>query len=285
MDIFEFEKISYSNIDYAGDKIDIIRVNSFDTKEGWTVNFHKHIFFEFHYVLEGSTYTKFRDNEIEIKQGYFYVMRPDIIHAHYQKHGTSHKAFSMAWGMTASAGSKGLAEMFKNISPELKKDDGSIRRELDNFVNEYYDNQPVELLKLDFCRLLYAVASSFGKIQSYGNKNNIEKNIIEETLLFMNDNIERDLKAYDIASAIHISYPHLARLFSKILNSSVKKTYNDMKIEKAKDLLKQTSLTVEQIAIQSGFNNSNYFYEIFKKKIGMTPVEFRKSNNSYCNKI
>lgn len=285
MDTCEFSRISYSNIDYAGNKIDIIRLNYFEAKEDWTVNFHKHIFFEFHYVLEGIAYTKFRDNEMEIKHGHFYVMRPDIIHAHYQKCGTSHKAFSMAWSMNVSADNDGFTDMFNSISPELRQDDGSIRREFDNFVNEYNSNLPVEFLKFDFCRILYAIVRTLGIIQSPENRNNLEKSIIEEALLFMNDNIEGDLKASDIANAIHISYPHLSRLFSKVLNSSVKKTYNDMKIEKAKNLLKQTCLTVKQIALQSGFSNSNYFYEAFKKKTGITPMEFKKANNLYCIEI
>jgi len=49
-----------------------------------------------------------------------------------------------------------------------------------------------------------------------------------------------------------------------------------IRIEKAKDLLKDTTLTVSDVALETGFNSSTYFTRAFKKWQNMTPSEYRK---------
>jgi YesN/AraC family two-component response regulator len=53
-----------------------------------------------------------------------------------------------------------------------------------------------------------------------------------------------------------------------------------IRIEKASALLSQTSKTVETVARETGFDNSNYFIRVFKLLVGMTPNEYRQSCNA-----
>jgi len=48
--------------------------------------------------------------------------------------------------------------------------------------------------------------------------------------------------------------------------------------EKAVELLLHTSCTVQMINEKVGIVNTNYFYSLFKKKYGMTPLEYRKNH-------
>ncbi len=54
-----------------------------------------------------------------------------------------------------------------------------------------------------------------------------------------------------------------------------------MRLEHARELLSlpNTELTIEAIAIDSGFGSRNTFYRLFREKYGLTPVEFRKLAN------
>lgn len=49
----------------------------------------------------------------------------------------------------------------------------------------------------------------------------------------------------------------------------------NLRIEQAKKLLKTSSLPITDVALMSGFNNSNYFSTAFKKEVGKSPVEYR----------
>ncbi len=52
-----------------------------------------------------------------------------------------------------------------------------------------------------------------------------------------------------------------------------------LKIEKAQELLYSTDMSVSEIASAVGIPDFNYFSRVFKKKVGSTPMAFRKSNN------
>ena len=280
MKLIEFDKIAYSSINYAYNNIDIVRLSYFEAEDNWRIPFHKHIFYEFHYILEGIAYTKFRDTEIEAGPGDFYIMQPNLIHAHYQTAKSYHKAFSMAWKMEPIGCGGSIYSVFNDITSDLNNDNGIIRREIENLMKENEEDMPHEILKLDVCRLIYSLAGMYGNLKPLKYKKNLANDIVDEAMVFMNDNIEKDIRATDISDAVHVSYAHLSRLFDKVLGSSVKKIYRGMKMQKAKDLLNHTELTIEKIALQSGFMNLNYFYDMFKKEIGLTPNEFRRSNKN-----
>ena len=52
---------------------------------------------------------------------------------------------------------------------------------------------------------------------------------------------------------------------------------NNYKIERSKDLLKNTNMTLLDISLEVGFNNQSYYSTIFKKYTNMTPQEYRET--------
>lgn len=84
-----------------------------------------------------------------------------------------------------------------------------------------------------------------------------------------------DFTLTTITDMVKMSPTYVGRLFSKITSESVVDYINHVRIDKAKVLLKGTSLTIEQISQQTGFNNVAYFYRVFKKETSVTPKEYR----------
>ncbi|MNL70879.1 HTH-type transcriptional activator Btr [compost metagenome] len=66
-------------------------------------------------------------------------------------------------------------------------------------------------------------------------------------------------------------------MFKNNLGRTFSEYVAELRIRKARELLKQTDLSIEQIAVKSGYVDYYYFNKVFKKHCGMTPTKFRKS--------
>ncbi len=79
----------------------------------------------------------------------------------------------------------------------------------------------------------------------------------------------------ELAEKMHLSKPYL----SKYIREKSGKTFGDIvknvRMKKARTLLKNTSMTVENIADSVGYQNVEHFNRLFKKRYGMTPVQYR----------
>lgn len=81
----------------------------------------------------------------------------------------------------------------------------------------------------------------------------------------------------DLAGQIHLCRSESCRLFKRYMNVSMFDYLLDYRVERSLELLRQSSLDVTQIAGRVGFANPGYYSRIFKRKIGCTPLEYRKS--------
>lgn len=105
----------------------------------------------------------------------------------------------------------------------------------------------------------------------------------EETLKAQFDSnllIDRGLPAVgDIASALNISPNYLSSLLRTLTGRNAQQHIHELLIEKAKEKLSTTDLTVSEIAYALGFGHSQSFSKLFKTKTRLTPLQFRQSFN------
>ena len=72
----------------------------------------------------------------------------------------------------------------------------------------------------------------------------------------------------------NMSSVYLGQLFKRETGKTFSRFLNELRVEHAKKLFKKTSLKANQIAIQVGYMNTDYFYNIFKKVTGEYPSEY-----------
>lgn len=89
---------------------------------------------------------------------------------------------------------------------------------------------------------------------------------------------EPRLQISDVAETLHITTNHLSKLFRQEVGMSALDYLQGVRLEYAIHLLRDHSLTVQEIAHESGFETANYFTRLFRRKTGMTPSAFRKQN-------
>jgi AraC family transcriptional activator of pobA len=82
-----------------------------------------------------------------------------------------------------------------------------------------------------------------------------------------------------IAETLHISNKYLGSLLKQLTGQTTQQHIQNKLVEKAKQKLSTTNLTVSEIAYQLGFEHSQSFNKLFKIKTNLSPLEFRKSFN------
>ncbi|MBB6054438.1 AraC family transcriptional regulator [Tolumonas osonensis] len=93
---------------------------------------------------------------------------------------------------------------------------------------------------------------------------------------FIEKNYQQPLTRESVAAEFFISPNYLSWLFRKEGHITFNDFINFVRLERAKYLLKRFDITIHEIAQQCGFNDSNYFCRIFKKKTALAPSEYRK---------
>lgn len=86
----------------------------------------------------------------------------------------------------------------------------------------------------------------------------------------------RDISLKTLSNLLNISAAYLGQLFKNETGELFSNYLNKLRIERSKALLRDTSLTLNEIAQQVGYANASYFYNIFKKYTNKTPSQYRK---------
>lgn len=93
---------------------------------------------------------------------------------------------------------------------------------------------------------------------------------------YININYAQEISMEQLCQVSGVSKQHLCRLFKTGLNSRPMEYIAKRRIRAAKEMLSDTSLSVEDIALETGFCTSSYFCKLFKRYEGITPTQFRK---------
>ncbi|HEX8185007.1 MAG TPA: AraC family transcriptional regulator [Blastocatellia bacterium] len=100
---------------------------------------------------------------------------------------------------------------------------------------------------------------------------------LRRAIEFMHDNYERELALEEIASAAYLSEYHFARLFKQITGVTPHVYLANVRLEHARRLLAETSLSISQVATRVGYQSQSHFTKIFKSVTGVTPRTYRDS--------
>jgi two-component system response regulator YesN len=84
-----------------------------------------------------------------------------------------------------------------------------------------------------------------------------------------------DLSLDDVSTHVSLSSSHFSVVFSQETCQTFKEFLTEVRIKKAKELLRTTALRATDIAYQVGYNDPHYFSAAFKKNTGLSPTEFR----------
>lgn len=101
--------------------------------------------------------------------------------------------------------------------------------------------------------------------------------LLLRVMAFLRENFHRqDLTLERIARVVHLSPAYLSHLFSKELNMTMTQYLTGVRLEAARALLRDTEMSVSELAMQVGYDDPGYFCKIFKKYMKTSPGAYRQ---------
>lgn len=102
--------------------------------------------------------------------------------------------------------------------------------------------------------------------------------VISSILQIAEENYQReDLSLQDVADEVNLSIPYLSKLFRKELGYTFVDYLTDLRIRKAIELLHDDSMKMYEIAESVGYASQHYFSNVFKKKLGISPIDYKRN--------
>ncbi|MEK5406698.1 AraC family transcriptional regulator [Paenibacillus sp. FSL W8-0439] len=98
---------------------------------------------------------------------------------------------------------------------------------------------------------------------------------LQHMVSYIEFNYKKTITLLDISTSANISKSEASRVFQSYMHCSPIEFLLRHRIEAAKRLLSMTDYSIQDISMECGFNNTSYFNKVFKKKVGMTPKQYR----------
>ncbi len=127
-------------------------------------------------------------------------------------------------------------------------------------------------MSLDIYKLLAELSNPL-----HISSNNISyEDIIQNAKEYIINHLNKKITVADIANSIHMSTSHFSKIFKQQTGFSPYDYVLISRLNRAKDYLKKTDLTISEIAFETGFNSDSNFIYFFTSNTGISPQKFRK---------
>ena len=99
--------------------------------------------------------------------------------------------------------------------------------------------------------------------------------IVSNAVQYMQEHFQEKITLPEVAEKIYVSQWHLSKLLNRHMGKNFSEVLNSIRIEKAKELMKDPSLRLADIAEMVGFLDVAHFSRVFKKLTGVSAGEYR----------
>lgn len=232
-----------------------------------------HKYWELTYVDKGSLFTSIDNKIFNLKQGDLIFYAPSQFHTQSTLNNTSSYLsinFSMDFNnnilcnrvFTLERKTHSIISMLieELCSNDIYSNDLSIC---------YLKQLIIQIIRYE--KNLFKIKPTTQMQQVYENK------LLNEILSFISENINDVITVKTICEKFCISTSTIHSLFKKNTNNTVKNYINELKLNKSKELIKNSSYTISEISEIIGFSSIHYFSKKFKSRFGVSPREYSKS--------
>jgi AraC-like DNA-binding protein len=153
--------------------------------------------------------------------------------------------------------------------------DSEIMRTLLGYERE--DGATLQLDAIESAELVNGLLLELGRSARIECENGDHSGLVRDALEIIQASLADNINASELAQSLGVSREHLARVFRRELHMSPYAFILDQRLQQACRLLSAGDYNNKEIAEKTGFGSDIHFSQLFKKRLGMTPREFRRS--------
>lgn len=244
----------------------------FNTGHGRTLNEYQLL-----YIVEGSgVFQSAHVKLTELHAGDMFVLFPGEWHTYHPLKDTGWKSFWIGFK------GKNMDDRVRAgfLAPEKPIYKVGFSEDIMRLYRDAYKAAVEELansqqIMAGMVNYLIGLMYAFARNKKF-TSNKLHVDVINRARLRIRESLESGITIQQIAEESGISYSNFRKLFKEYTGVAPALYQQELRIQRAKELLSTTDLSVKEIAYRLNFESSDYFSSKFKLKVGISPVEFRK---------
>lgn len=229
------------------------------------VHFHTHDVVELVFVTQGQTWIDVGGHALEGPSGALYILPGKI--AHNQRSVGYWKTQCLLF----EHGEGLLDESPRTL--DLSRDE-FFARWMNDLCDLSADHRSLQDPVAD--ALLLALLTRLARLEDQRRLMEALHPSLARAIAFLHGNIRQDFNAEELALATHTSYSHLSALFRERFGHGPLQFHLNLRMDLARKLLLNPYLSVDEVARDTGYEDTNYFVRVFKKTCGNPPGRWRK---------
>lgn len=250
---------------------------------GYYLKKHKQIVYEITYIYSGKGKFYVNDKQYEVKKGDIIINKPGDMHEGEADAIEPFRFFYLGFLFSDSEEEEQeLLASIKNLLDNLKHpiaiEKTSIQESFTKAYKEFIsgDEYSKYLVKNCLMEILITTCRNFKESNKLSfTEYEIKEKLLDRIISYIDTNFEKSIRVEDIASEFGYSSSYISHLFSKHMGISVKSYYDNKRLERAFKLLKDSGMSISDIAAKLNYKSLYSFSRAIKDKYGAAPTTIR----------
>ncbi len=260
---------------------EICQVSELSVVKGGQILRHTQYCDEITYAISGSARVMSGDNWTEMRAGQIHFIKKGVVHRIMVNKGENFRFVCLGFCLNDCEIASSINSIMKDKTHFMISDNKSVKSLCELVIREFHEwdeqsgdsvNRYLSQIIVNMCRILVGnMGSTKGIIYDKRTANLSFYRVLQ----YIDREYVNIKTVKGVAESLAYSEYYLSHIFKEKMNMGVKEYIMRKKIEKAKELLKTTHLTIEEISSYLNFSSSHSFRRAYKQVVGQLPNESR----------
>lgn len=231
-----------------------------------------------HYVFEGEGVLRIDGKELKVKSNSFFLLPPDVL---VQYQADEKKPWQYAWihfhGFKSTEIVRSIGMTRKEPVYVPIEENSQLKDAVINLIM-YKEN---EYACIGYMYILFDKMNRWTRhVEKKAETNLRTMNYMREAIQYINTKYCESIMVQQIADHCGVDRAYLSKIFKYATGNTLQEYLIQFRIKRAKQLLKDTDLSVKYVSYSVGYNDPFTFSKVFKKQEGVSPSVWRKNHNN-----
>lgn len=260
-------------------RIQILDLRQMRHRKDWVSKPHRHPWYEFNYVSEGSVFTTIGGTEFLAEAGSFFLVPPQVIHSHRHHDFRGDGGFCLRFLLEKIPAddaqtlpvADSLTAVLGNCAPEPRC------YPADRLLKEIDKSNELQFpgLFLGWLMEICAFIAPEGSRERVDGHTAQKAGMIRQIELYLESFYGEPFVSEEFARSLNYSYRHLSRIYKEATGQTITGRLTGIRVQRAKELLADPNVSIKSVSRMAGFSSYAAFFKAFEGAEGCPPSQFR----------